>query len=45
MMQDLLVQSIHGEDLTIYGNGNQTRSFCFVEDLIDGLILLINSSS
>ena len=44
-MEDLLVQSIHWEDLTIYRNGNQTRSFYFVEELIDGLILLINSSS
>ena len=43
LISNLLVQSIYGEDLTIYGNGNQTRSFCFVDDLIDGLILLMNS--
>ena len=43
LISNLLVQSIHGEDLTIYGNGTQTRSFCFVDDLINGLILLMNS--
>ena len=43
LISNLLVQSIHGEDLTIYGNGNQTRSFCFVDDLINGLILFMNS--
>ena len=45
LISKLLVQSINGEDLTIYGNGNQTRSFCFIDDLIDGLILLMNSSN
>ncbi len=45
LISNLLVQSIHGKDLTIYGSGNQTRSFCFVEDLIDGLTLFMNSSN
>ena len=45
LISNLLVQSIHGKDLTIYGNGKQTRSFCFINDLIDSLILLMNSSS
>jgi UDP-glucuronate decarboxylase len=45
LISNLLVQSINGEDLTIYGNGNQTRSFCFVDDLIDGLTLFMNSSN
>ncbi len=40
-----MVQSIHGKELTIYGNGTQNRSFCFIDDLIDGLTLLINSSN
>ena len=43
LISNLLVQAIHGEDLTIYGNGTQTRSFCFVDDLINGLILFMNS--
>ena len=45
MMEDLLVQSIYGKDLTIYGNGSQTRSFCFVDDLIDGSTLFMNYSN
>ena len=45
LISNLLVQSIHGKELTIYGNGNQTRSFCFIDDLIDGLTLLMNSSN
>ena len=45
LISNLLVQSIHGEELTIYGSGNQTRSFCFIDDLIDGLILFMNSSN
>ena len=38
LISNLLVQSIKGEDLTIYGDGKQTRSLCFVDDMIDGLI-------
>ena len=45
LISNLLVQSIKGEDLTIYGDGKQTRSLCFVDDMIDGLILLMNSSN
>ena len=45
LISNLLVQSINGEDLTIYGSGNQTRSFCFIDDLIDGLIEFMNSSN
>ena len=44
LISKLLVQSINGEDLTIYGNGKQTRSFCFIDDLIDSLILFMNSA-
>ena len=45
IMEDFLVEQIHGKDLTIYGNGNLTRSFCIFDDLIDGLILFMNSSN
>ena len=44
LISNLLVQSINGTDLTIYGDGKQTRSFCFISDLIDSLILFMNSS-
>jgi len=41
-MSNLLLKSIYGKELTIYGNGNQTKSFCFVYDFIDGLTLFID---
>ena len=34
----LLCQALRGEDLTVFGDGSQTRSFCFVQDMIDGII-------
>ena len=37
-------QALRGEDVTIFGNGKQTRSFCYVSDLVDGIIRLMNSS-
>ena len=37
------MQALNKKSLTIYGEGSQTRSFCFVEDLIEAMILLINS--
>ena len=44
VVSNFVVQAIKGQDLTIYGDGNQTRSFCFVEDTVDGLIRLFNSN-
>jgi UDP-glucuronate decarboxylase len=41
IVSNLLVQAISGEPLTIYGSGEQTRSFCFVTDLVAGLISLM----
>ena len=38
VVSNFIVQALRGEDLTIYGDGSQTRSFCFVDDLIDGMI-------
>jgi UDP-glucuronate decarboxylase len=43
VVSNFIVQALRGEPLTIYGNGQQTRSFCFVDDLIEGLIRLMNS--
>jgi UDP-glucuronate decarboxylase len=43
VVSNFIVQCIKGEDLTIYGEGNQTRSFCYVSDLIDGMIRMMNS--
>jgi UDP-glucuronate decarboxylase len=38
VVSNFIIQALNGEDITIYGDGNQTRSFCFVDDLIEGLI-------
>ncbi len=43
VVSNFIIQALRGEDITIYGDGNQTRSFCYVDDLIDGLIRLMNS--
>jgi UDP-glucuronate decarboxylase len=37
------MQALRGDDITLYGDGQQTRSFCYVSDLVDGLIRLMNS--
>jgi dTDP-glucose 4,6-dehydratase len=42
-LPNFLKQALLGQPLTVYGNGSQTRSFCYVDDLIDGIILLLNS--
>ena len=42
VVSNFIVQAIKGEDLTIYGDGKQTRSFCYVDELLDGLIKLMN---
>ena len=44
VVSNFIVQALQGDDLTIYGDGGQTRSFCYVDDLIDGLIALMQSS-
>jgi len=44
VVSNFIVQAIKGESLTIYGDGTQTRSFCYVDDLIDGLVKLMNSN-
>lgn len=44
VVSNFIVQAIKDEDITIYGNGMQTRSFCYVDDLIDGFIKFMNKS-
>ena len=44
VVSNFIVQALLGRDITIYGEGSQTRSFCYVDDLIDGLIRLMGSS-
>jgi UDP-glucuronate decarboxylase len=38
VVSNFIVQALSGKDITIYGNGEQSRSFCFVDDLIDGIV-------
>lgn len=44
VVSNFIVQAITGEDLTIFGDGSQTRSFCYFTDLIDGFIKMMNAS-
>jgi len=43
VVSNFIVQALKGNDITIYGDGSQTRSFCYVDDLIDGMIRLMNA--
>lgn len=45
VVSNCIVQAINGDDITIYGDGTQTRSFCYVDDLVDGAIRMMNNSS
>ena len=45
VVSNFIVQALRGEELTIYGDGSQTRSFCYVSDLVDGIIKLMNAES
>jgi UDP-glucuronate decarboxylase len=43
VVSNFIVQALQGHDITVYGDGSQTRAFCYVDDLIDGFIRLMNS--
>jgi len=43
VVSNFIVQALQGQDITIYGDGQQTRSFCYVDDLIEGMVRLMNS--
>ena len=43
VISNFIVQALTGRDITLFGDGRQTRSFCYVDDLVDGLIRLMNS--
>lgn len=44
VVSNFIVQALRGEDLTIYGDGSQTRSFCYVDDLVDGMVRMMNTA-
>jgi UDP-glucuronate decarboxylase len=43
VVSNFIMQALRGDDITIYGDGSQTRSFCYVDDLIDAIMLMMNS--
>jgi dTDP-glucose 4,6-dehydratase len=43
VVPNFIMQALHGEDVTVYGDGKQTRSFCFVSDLVEGIVRLLGS--
>ena len=45
VVSNFIVQALQGEDITIFGDGSQTRSFCYVDDLIKGLVSMMNTSN
>jgi UDP-glucuronate decarboxylase len=44
VVSNFIVQALQGKDITIYGDGQQTRSFCYVDDLLDGMMAMMNHS-
>lgn len=44
VVSNFIMQALQGEDITIYGTGKQTRSFCYVDDLVDGIIKTMNTT-
>jgi UDP-glucuronate decarboxylase len=45
VVSNFIVQALKGQDITIYGDGTQTRSFCYVDDLIEGFVRLMNQNA
>ena len=41
VVSNFIVQALSGEPITLYGDGQQTRSFCYVDDLVDGLLAMM----
>jgi len=44
VVSNFILQALAGEDITLYGDGSQTRSFCYVDDLVEGFIRMMNGS-
>ena len=45
VVSNFIVQALQNHDITVYGDGSQTRSFCYIDDLVDGLIKMMNNDS
>jgi UDP-glucuronate decarboxylase len=44
VVSNFILQALQGKEITVYGDGSQTRSFCYVDDLIDGMIRMMNTT-
>ena len=44
VVSNFIVQALKNRDITVYGDGSQTRSFCYVDDLIDGMVRMMNGT-
>jgi UDP-glucuronate decarboxylase len=44
VVSNFIIQALQNKDITIYGDGSQSRSFCYVDDLVDGMIKMMNST-
>lgn len=45
VVSNFIIQALKNEDITVYGDGSQTRSFCYVDDLVDGMVKMMNSEN
>ena len=45
VVSNFIMQALQNQDITVYGDGNQTRSFCYIDDLVNGMIKMMSSSS
>ena len=45
VVSNFIIQALHGEDITVYGDGKQTRSFCYVDDMVEGLAKLMRAEN
>ena len=45
VVSNFIVQALRGDDITVYGKGEQTRSFCYISDMVDGLVAMMNKDS
>jgi UDP-glucuronate decarboxylase len=45
VVSNFIVQALKGQDITVYGEGSQTRSFCYVDDLIEGMVRMMGSEN
>ena len=45
VVSNFIIQALNGQDITVYGDGSQTRSFCYVDDMVDGIFRMMNINS